>query len=318
MSLSFEGQVAIVTGSGRGIGRAEALELARRGAAVVVDDIAREFADETVELIEAAGGRAAVCYETVATPEGGQAIVETALERFGRIDIVVNNAGMLRNGYFEDLSLTAIDEILDTHLRGAFFVTQPAWRHLKEQGYGRVVMTSSASGMLSHQGLSNYAAAKAGLFGLAKALAYEGAEHGIKVNALMPQARTTIADNDPIPDFPAHWSSAIPQELNELLGTRHETELVAAMTTYLASRECEPTGETFSICGGRYARVFVGIAAGWLAPTVADVTPEAVAEHLGEIRDISDHSVPTWLYDEIRMVGEQLQASSPAPEELRA
>jgi NAD(P)-dependent dehydrogenase (short-subunit alcohol dehydrogenase family) len=308
-SISFDGQVAVITGAGRGIGRAHALELGRRGAAVVVNDLAREHADEVVSAIEASGGTAVASYDTVATPEGGKAIIGAATDRFGTIDILVNNAGILRPAYFEDLTLQQLDQVFDTHLRAAFFVTQPAWPVMKEKGYGRVIMTSSNSGLFSHGGNSNYAAAKAGIYGLTKALAYEGAAHGITCNAVLPMAETTISKENPIPGLEEDRGRLLDASDLELMSVRREPRLVAQLVVYLASRECEVSGLAFSAAGGRYARVFVGIAEGWLAEDTGEATVEAIGEHFDEICDIAEHTTPMWLFDEYADVVRRLRAT---------
>ena len=164
--IRFDGRVAIVTGAGGGLGREHALLLAARGAKVVVNDL---------------GGVAVADGNPVATPEGGQAIVDTALEAFGRVDVVINNAGILRDKAFHNLTPELLDPVLDVHLKGAFHVTRPAWARMREAGYGRVLLTASNAGILGNFGQSNYGAAKMGLVGLARVLAKEGARYGIKV-----------------------------------------------------------------------------------------------------------------------------------------
>jgi NAD(P)-dependent dehydrogenase (short-subunit alcohol dehydrogenase family) len=205
--IDFDGQVVIVTGGGRGIGRAYCLDLGARGARVVVADISAVDADAVVEKISGAGGIALAAHYDVATKVGGEQIVQAALDHFGRLDAVINNAGILRNGYFEDLTEGQIESVFAVHLKGAFFGTQPAWRVMKQRGYGRLVMTSSTSGIFSHQGLSNYAAAKAGLYGLTKALAFEGRPFGIMVNAVLPTATSMIQEGNPVPGFDMDWGS---------------------------------------------------------------------------------------------------------------
>src|SRR5687768_5519579 len=191
--LTFDGKVAIVTGAGGGLGRAHALELARRGALVVVNDLggsvdgtgsSESAAQKVVDEIRAAGGEAIPNFDTVSTPEGGEAIVRAAVDAFGRVDILINNAGILRDKSFANLTADLVEPVLDVHLKGAFFVTRPAWVHMREQGYGRIVNTSSASGIFGNFGQANYGAAKMGLIGLARVLAQEGAKYNIKVNAI--------------------------------------------------------------------------------------------------------------------------------------
>ena len=298
--LSFEGQVAIVTGAGRGLGRVHALELARRGASVVANDLSG--AEGVVAEIVAAGGKAVGSSDSVATPEGGAAIVQQALDSFGTVDIVINNAGFPRWGYFEDLTVAAIREVIDVHVLGAFWVTQPAWRVMKERGYGRVLITSSSAGMLGHHASANYSAAKAGLYGLMKVLAFEGQEYGIKVNALLPGAQSDFSEGNPLPDFDKF--PAVP----ELVAERWQPEPVTSLVAYLVSRDCPVTGEAFRASYGLYGRVFVGVAHGWLASDAAAVSAEDVRDHFDQIRDLEGHTVPTWVYEEVQRLIDRVQA----------
>src|ERR671922_815547 len=193
--LRFDDRVAIITGAGGGLGKAHAKLLASRGAAVVVNDLGgnpdgtgsgHSMAEITVKEIEQDGGRAIPNFDSVTTPEGGEAIVRAALDAFGRVDIVINNAGILRDKSFAKLAPEDLDAVLDVHLRGAFFVTQPAFRAMKEQQYGRIVVTASSAGIFGNFGQANYGAAKMGLVGLAHVLAQEGERYNIKANAIAP------------------------------------------------------------------------------------------------------------------------------------
>lgn len=307
-TISLEGQSAIVTGAGKGIGRAYALDFAARGSAVVINDLDREAADAVVSEIVAAGGKAVASYDSAATVEGGEALTQTAVSNFGSLEILVNNAGFLRPGYFEDLTVKQIDDILDVHLRGSFYCTQPAWRVMKEKGYGRIIMTSSSSGMFGHQGQANYCAAKAGIHGLTKALCYEGKRYGIKVNMVLPMADSTISDANPIPDMKENYFRFLPEPEYKKLraGSRRDPDTIAAIGSYLASRECEHSGEAYSICHGRFGRVFVGVADGWLARPEDEVSAETVGQHFADIRNIEQHSVPNWLFEESAIVAEKL------------
>ena len=306
--ISFAGKTAIVTGSGRGLGRSHALEFARRGAAVVVNEIRDGLAEKVTEEITSAGGKAVAVHETVATAAGSKHVVDVALEQYGSVDILVNNAGVLRTGYIDQLSEDDIDDVLDVHLRAAFRMSRHVWPIMSEKGYGRIVNTCSNSGMLSHQGLASYAAAKAGLYGLTKALAFEGAEHGIKVNAILPTAMTEAALESNIPDM-LEWGARFTRKEVTIPDWRWSPPLISALVTYLCSAECEYSGEAFSAVNGRYAKIFVGVADGWIAPDEASVSTDSIAAHMGEIRDLSNHSVPMWLFEEMRDVAERLDAS---------
>lgn len=321
-SIDFSGQVAIVTGGGRGIGRAHCLDLGARGAQVVVSDMSMADADAVVEEIVQAGGRAVAAYDDVATKVGGEQIVQTALDQFGRVDAVINNAGFLRTGYFEDLTEAQIESVIAVHLKGAFFVTQPAWRVMKQQRYGRVVMTSSTSGMFSHQGLSNYAAAKTGLYGLTKALAFEGRPFGISVNAVLPAATTTIQDGNQIPGFDLDWGSPDGSEpgtrrswssVMAVIDARRPPSAVAALVTLLSSRNCPVSGEAFIAAAGWYGRVLVAKAQGWLAADVNSVRAEDIELHWAEIRDQSALTVPTDTWEDMNAIAQAINAFQPGP-----
>jgi NAD(P)-dependent dehydrogenase (short-subunit alcohol dehydrogenase family) len=303
--IRLDGQVAIVSGAGRGMGRAHSLELARRGARVVVNDVDAEAAAAVVAEIDAAGGTALACTDSAGTYEGTRAIVDAALGAFGDLDILVNNAGVFPFGYFEELTPEAVRELVDVHLLGSFWLTQHAWPAFRRKGYGRVVMTSSAAGLFANPGLANYAAAKAGVYGLARALSFEGEPHGIMVNVILPAAATRPAAAVHVPGFQEQFG-----DLDRRLHGRRQPELASHLVAYLASRECAVTGEAFSAVGGRYARVFVGIAEGWLAEDAADVSAEAIRDHLDEIRDAGRFTVAAGSADEIDEVAARLDAMS--------
>ena len=199
--MRFDGRVCIITGAGGGLGRSHALELARRGGKILVNDLggsvngtgaSSSAAQRVVDEITSFGGQAVANHDSVATPEGGQAIVQAALAAFGRVDVLVNNAGILRDKAFHKMDHAMIDAVVDVHLKGALYVSQPAFRLMRGQGYGRIINTSSASGLFGNFGQANYGAAKAGLAGLTRVLALEGAGHGITVNAIAPIASTRM------------------------------------------------------------------------------------------------------------------------------
>jgi len=300
-------QVAIVTGAARGLGRSYARELAGLGAAVVVNDLpASDAAANVIAEIERKGGQAVASLHDVATREGGAAVVRDAIEHFGRLDAVVNNAGLLRNAFFEGLTDAKLEQILGVHIKGVFHVTQPAFAQMRERGYGRVVNVSSntAFGM---GGLINYATAKAGIIGLTRSLALEGAEHGILVNCVLPNARTRIMVDDPIPGFAddTHFMAAF-----QGVADRFDPELVAPLVGFLASPSCELTGEALSSLGGRYARVFYGVSQGWLSPPDRPVTAADIERHLEEIMDSTDFFIPAQIRDEFEQVAARLSTGS--------
>ena len=265
--LRFDGRVAVVTGAGQGLGRSHALGLAARGAKVVVNDLGGAVdgtgassgpAGDVAEEIRKSGGAAVPNGDNVATAEGAEAIVAAAISEFGRVDIVINNAGILRDKSFLKMTAAEFDAVLAVHLRGSFLVTHAAWPHLRAQGFGRVVMTSSPAGLFGSFGQANYASAKMGLIGLAKTLSVEGAKYGIKVNAIAPVAYTRMT------------ADLFPPELADGLGPEFVTPLVC----YLAHEEAASTGQVYSVAGGRVARVFVAEGPGWVkkgALTAEDV-----------------------------------------------
>lgn len=296
--ISFDGRVAVVTGAGGGLGRTYALELARRGARVVVNDLggtvegtgsSKKAADVVVSEIRAAGGEAVASYDSVATAEGGAAIVQTALAAFDSVDIVVNNAGILRDKSFANMTVDQVDAVLDVHLRGAFHVSLPAFGVMKEKGYGRFVFTSSASGLFGNFGQANYGAAKAGLVGLSNVLAVEGMKYDVRSNVIAPIAKTRMTE--------------------ELLGPFAEMvqpEQVTPMVIYLCSEQSQLTHEIFTAGGGRYGRVTIATNRGWFAGQDGVATAEDIAEHLDEIRDMSDPVVPSNNNEEIALLAEML------------
>jgi NAD(P)-dependent dehydrogenase (short-subunit alcohol dehydrogenase family) len=287
MSISFDGRVAIVTGAGRGIGRDYALALASRGAKVVVNDNGpgekpgSSRAQDVVAEIAAAGGEAVASSHDITSVTGGQAITDLAIDRFGTVDILINNAGILRRAMFEDLDLESVRATINVHLIAAFNVTQPAWKVMKAKGYGRVVMTSSAASF-GMEGNSSYVAAKAGLLGLVPALALEGEPHGIKVNAVLPFAVSLMQSENPALAIPARDAAANVGYQRDL-SHRSPASAVAAATLYLASEDCAISGEAISALSGRYARTFRVINEGWLRDTVEGVGPEHIRDHLAEI-----------------------------------
>jgi NAD(P)-dependent dehydrogenase (short-subunit alcohol dehydrogenase family) len=204
----------------------------------------------------------------------------------------------MRNGYLEDLTPERLDSVLDVHIRGSFFVTQAAWPTMRARGYGRVVMTGSAAGMFSQQGVSNYAAAKGGVYGLCRSLSVEGGDHGILVNMVLPMGGPMFSTDGPIPGYERRY----PEGLRAAFAPRRMVEAVTPMTLYLASRQCTLTGELFSVGMGRFARVFLGEAPGWTAEDPSSISVQDVAEHLDEIRNLDGFVIPRDIYDEVRAI----------------
>ena len=304
--IDFDGRAVIVTGAANGLGRAHALDLARRGASVVVNDYgvavdgsgaSSEAADKVVAEIEGAGGSAVASYDSVATPDGGRAIVDTAMSAFGRLDAVVNNAGILRNNSFAELTHEQLIGVLDTHLMGAFYVSQPAFRVMRDAGYGRFVFTSSGSGLFGLTNQANYVAAKAGIAGLSSAVALEGAAHGIRSNVVAPVAITRIAAGMR-PDDISETDLALASRGDPSLVLPSAPEFVTPMVVFLASEACDFTQRIYSASGGRFARVFVAATRGWYGPLDEPASAEDVRAHLQEIDDRSEYQIPTTVFDE--------------------
>jgi NAD(P)-dependent dehydrogenase (short-subunit alcohol dehydrogenase family) len=219
------------------------------------------------------GGEAIENTNSVASPEGGRAIVQSAIDAFGQIDIVVNNAGILRDKTFQNMTAEFVEPVLDVHLKGAFFVTQPAWVHMREQRYGRIVNTSSGAGLFGNFGQANYGAAKMGLVGLTHVLAIEGGRYNIQANAIAPVARTRMTE--------------------EVLGGLAEAvdpKFVSPLLAWLCHEDCSTTGHIYTVGGGRVARLFVGMTAGWARTD--GLTIEDVRDHFDEIEDPSSFQIP--------------------------
>lgn len=305
--IRFDDQVVIVTGAGRGLGRLYALDFARRGASVVVNDLGGSMrgdgsdalvAERVVKEIEEAGGRAVASTESVATPQGGEAIVSAALEVFGRLDAVVSNAGIFNTVAFEALPAEEWRRMLSVHLDGGFHLSQPAFRVMKQQGYGRFVFIASSAGFFGQPESAHYAAAKAGLLGLTNVVSIEGEPHGILANSVLPfgYSRMVTETVGAREQFPAERSF-----LHAI-----EPELVVPLVTFLSSRECAVTHRNYSACAGRFARAFVGLGHGWLAPPASSPKADDVATHFAEIDALEPFSVPSSIFDEVDEVCQRL------------
>jgi len=280
--IKYDGKVAIVTGAGQGIGRMYAHELAKRGAKVVVNDLggARDgtgggnaAADKVVEEIKAAGGEAAPNYDSVATMEGGKNIVQTAVDAFGKVDILINNAGILRDKSFLKMTEAEWDAVIGVHLKGAFCVTQPAAAIMKANNYGRIIFTSSTSGLYGNFGQTNYGAAKLGLLGIMNTLKLETAKYNIKVNTIAPTAWSRMTED------------IMPAEMEEKLKPQFNEPLVL----YLCSEDNQVNGMTFVMGAGWYGRTAIVSGNGvCIGDTSRAITVEEIAENFDKICDLSE------------------------------
>lgn len=295
-ALGFDGKVAIITGAGGGLGRQHALLMASRGALVVVNDLGgavdgtgsdKGAADKVVNEIKALGGEAVADTNSVATAEGGEAIVQSALDAFGTVDIVINNAGILRDKAFHNMDESLVDPVFEVHLKGAFNVTGPAFRVMRENGYGRIISTSSAAGIFGNFGQANYGAAKMGLVGFTRVLAVEGARFNIAANAIAPIALTRMTE-----------------DLLGDLGQKLQPDYVAPLVTFLAHESCDATGRVFSVGGGRVAEVFIGECQGF---TDANLSPESVRDNWSTICDRDGYAVPAQIAEETKMFVDALR-----------
>ncbi|WP_083662730.1 SDR family NAD(P)-dependent oxidoreductase [Mycobacterium sp. IS-2888] len=309
--LQFDDRVAVITGAGGGLGKEYALLLASRGARIVVNDTGGSVTGDgsdggaaaaVAEEIRQAGGQAVPDTHSVATPEGGKAIVDTAIRAWDRVDIVINNAGIVRDAPFEDMTADLLEPLLDVHLKGAFHVTRPAWKVMREQRYGRVVNTCSAAGILGAEHMSNYGAAKTGLIGFTRVVAAEGAGHNIKVNAIAPIAYTRMLARElenATGQRAAENDAAAQEVLDDLVGQylrKLDPALVAPVVAFLAHQDCPVTGEIYSVGAGQVSRFFIGRTTGFYSPALS---VEDVRDHLGEIRDETGYTVPAGPADEM-------------------
>ena len=295
--VNFENKTVVVTGAGNGLGKAYALEFANRGANVVVNDIGGSVngegsenapADVVVKEIIDNGGSAVANYDSVATKSGGESIIQSALSEFGGIHAVVNNAGILRDKSFAKMEEEDLNAIIDVHLKGTFFVCQPAFVQMKEQGFGRFVNVSSPSGLFGNFGQLNYGAAKMGIVGLTNVLAIEGAKYNIKANVIAPNAATRMTE------------SLFGEDMANMLTVDNITPLVV----FLASEQCDITHEIFSAGGGRFSRVGISTDVGYFN---SNASAEDIHENIEKIRDLSNSIYPTSLADELPLFTEAMK-----------
>jgi NAD(P)-dependent dehydrogenase (short-subunit alcohol dehydrogenase family) len=291
----FEERVAVVTGAGRGIGRAYVELLASRGARVVVNDLGgsmdgtgadADVASRVATAIAASGGTAVADSSDVSTPGGAQSLIATAVERFGRIDILINNAGIIRWAGLPEADVENLASHLAVHVTGSFNTVRAAWPHMVDQGYGRIVMTTSSGLFGLPQNLS-YATAKGAVIGLTRSLTTAGAGHGIKVNLIAPAAFTRMAGQ------PAAGADATGGAGGS---DRMSPELVAPMVAFLAHEDCPVSGEIYAAGFGRFARLFIASTEGWVHPA-GPPTIEDVAEHWTAINEVSGSYIPADLMD---------------------
>lgn len=313
-SLDFHGQAVIVTGAGNGLGRAYAHEFAARGAAVVVNDLgvtydgyneSRSAADTVVAEITAAGGTAVASYDSVAVSDDASKIVQLAMDHFGRLDAVVNNAGILRNAKLIDLPDNDLDALVDVHLKGAFYVSRAAMEIMKMNSYGRLLFTASGSGVYGCQEQSAYGAAKAGLIGLMNVAALEGKADNILVNTIMPVAAVTRMSGDY-----DEQAMAVYHELFTPFEDAITPEFITPLVIYLSSRLCQSTKCIYSASGGRFARVFIGTGNGWYGPRNKPARAEDIATHFSKINDCTGWIEIADLLDEAREIGRHITAGA--------
>jgi NAD(P)-dependent dehydrogenase (short-subunit alcohol dehydrogenase family) len=277
----FDGRVAVITGAGRGLGREYAQLLASKGAKVLVNDPGGSLkgegtdlapADEVVRQIKSAGGQAVACTDSVATPEGGKAIIQSALDHFGRIDILIHNAGNVRYGSLQDITQADFEAVVDVHLMGAFHVVRSAFPVMCKAGYGRVVLTSSIGGLYGTKNVVNYGVSKAGIIGLNNVVAIEGADKGVKSNIILPGAVTRMAEGLDISQYPPMGA-----------------DLVAPVVGWLAHESCSISGEMLISMAGRVARAFIAETVGVYRPSWSI---DDVANQIDAIRDTAQQ----WMF----------------------
>ena len=297
--VNFEDRVVIVTGAGNGLGKSYALDLANRGAKVVVNDLGGAMdgsgsgnspADDVVEEIKSNGGEAVSSYDSVSTKEGGEAIVSTALDTYGKVDAVINNAGILRDKSFANMTEEEFSIVIDVHLKGTFYVCHPAFKIMKESSYGRIDNIASPSGLFGNFGQANYGAAKMGIVGLTNILAIEGAKYNIKANVIAPNAMTRMTESI----------------FGEEMGKLFKVEQVSPMVAYLASEACEPTHEIFSVGAGRFARVGISTHIGYYNP---EANADDVYSNIDKIRTIENATYPMNNEDEFLIIQQAVQGN---------
>lgn len=278
--IGFDGRVAIITGAGAGLGKTHALELGRRGAMVVVNDLGTNLdgsgnsmsaADAVVAEIKNAGGKAAANYDSVTSMAGAESIIKTALDAFGKVDIVINNAGIVRDKSFNKMSEDEWDDVMAVHMKGSFNVTKAAWNIMRDNNYGRVIFTSSGVGLYGNFGQANYAAAKMGMIGFMNVLKIEGAKHNILVNSIAPNAASRMTQ------------SLFPQNILDKL----KPEFITPLVVYLCSEQCKESGMIFNCMMGWYSRTAIMCSDGVvLGDGKREITAEEIVENWEKITSL--------------------------------
>ncbi len=285
-TLTFDGDVIVVTGAGGGMGRTHALELARRGARVVVNDLGGHpfgggsdpgLAEAVVEEIRSAGGEAVANTESVSTPEGAASLTEQAMDQWGRLDAVVANAAILRDKPFDEMTIQDFDDVIDVNLRGVMRVLQPAFTAMKAGGGGRIVTITSSSGMLGARQQANYAAAKSGMLGLTRTIALDGEQYGIKANVLAPGALGTRMHLAMVESATYHADASSDLVQNEQAAELLSPERVSPMVTVLTHPTCPVTGQVLCSWGGWYGRFGITLNRGWASRDATATAEELVA-----------------------------------------
>jgi len=299
--IDFTGRVAIVTGAGAGLGRQYALELAKRGAKVVVNDLGGTrdgvghddaAANKVVEEIKALGGEAVPNYDNVATAQGGENIVKTAIDNFGKVDILINNAGILRDKSFTKMEEENWDNVVGVHLRGAYCVTKPAYANMRENGYGRIVMTTSGAGLFGNFGQSNYAAAKMGLIGLTNVLKLEGAKYNVKANVIVPVAASRLTED------------VLPPQFFEKM----KPDFIAPAVLYMCSEQCQDSGMIINATLGYFSRTAIMTGPGVIIGDGTVVpSPEEFMENWDNIKSLENPKYFDQLGEMFGVLGPLLQ-----------
>ncbi len=305
MSISFDGRVAVVTGAGSGLGRSHAKYFAANGAKVVVNDLggtvagtggSTNSADEVVKAITDAGGVAVANYDSVATEEGGANIIKAATDNFGSVDILINNAGNVRDKSFAKMDLKDFTSLMDVHLMGAVYCTKAAWPTMLANRYGRIVMTTSAAGLFGTHGHTNYSSAKISLIGFMNALKQEGTTKNVLVNSVAPMALTRMTE----------------EVMSPKLAPKMKPEYVTALMGWLCSEECDLAGEIIEAGMGYYSKVQITEAEGYIFGGAEVPSPEQIRDHWSEISDMAGAKPYPGADDVIRAVFKKLKASQEA------